>query len=62
MAHAELIDYAYPTIRAEQALRAMQKALLEQKHEEALAHALDAIVETKLAYNAIRHKMESTHA
>lgn len=56
------IDYAYPTIRAEQALKAMQKALLEQKHEEALTHALNAIVETKLAYNAIRHQMESTHA
>ena len=52
------IDYSYPSIQAEKALKRMQVALLDKKYDEAMALALEAIVETKMAYNAIRHEME----
>ena len=59
MVNVELIDYADPMIRVEQGLRAMHKALLVRDHDAALAHALNIIVEAKLAYNAILHIKET---
>ena len=54
----EVIDYANPTLKAEKALKDMHNAMLEHDYETALACAMTAIVETKLAYNAILHEKE----
>jgi hypothetical protein len=59
MATVELIDYAQPCIKAEDALERAHQAMLYNKHDEALAAALEAIVETKMMYNAIMHMKES---
>jgi hypothetical protein len=61
MEPVELIDYSYPSIQAEKALHRMRLALLDKKYDEALELALKAIVETKMAYNAIRHEMEKSN-
>ena len=62
MAHAEFIDYAQPMINAEKALKATHTALLERDFEAAMIYVLDAIVETKMAYNAILHEKEKYEA
>lgn len=54
----EIVDYAYPAMMAEKALKDMHNAMLEHKFDQALACAMQAIVETKMAYNAIRHAQE----
>lgn len=48
-----MIDYAMPTMMAEKALKDLHNAMLDGKYDAALEHALQAIVEAKLAYNAI---------
>lgn len=55
---AKVIDYASPTMAAEKALKNMHYAMLERKYDEALEHALEAMTQTRLAYNAIRHEKE----
>lgn len=53
-----LVDYARPTMMAEKALKAMHNAMLDRKFEEAIEHGMTAMVEVKLAVNAIRHTIE----
>lgn len=53
-----LIDYAHPCMMAEKALKDLHEAMLMKQYDEALEHALNAIVEIKLTYNAIRHEQE----
>ena len=48
-----MIDYAMPTMLAEKALKDLHNAMLENQYGLALEHALQAIVESKLAYHAI---------
>lgn len=45
---------------AEKALKDLHEAMLMKQYDEALEHALNAIVEIKLTYNAIRHEQEQT--
>jgi hypothetical protein len=59
MAIAEVVDYAYPCMMAEKALKELHQAMLNNDYDAALEHALTAMAETKLAYNAIRHTKES---
>ena len=59
MAIAEVVDYAYPCMMAEKALKELHQAMLDNDYDAALEHALAAMAETKLAYNAIRHTKES---
>jgi len=54
-----LVDYAHPTMMAEKALRDLHKSMLDRKFEDAYSHALQAMVEVKLAMNAIRHTIEA---
>ena len=54
----ELIDYAYPAMMAEKALKNMHDAMLENKYDDALEYAMKAIVETRLAYQSIVHMKE----
>jgi hypothetical protein len=44
---------------AEKALKELHQAMLNNDYDAALEHALTAMAETKLAYNAIRHTKES---
>lgn len=53
-----VIDYAAPCMNAERALKDLHKAMLERNYEQAIEAALQALVETKLTLNAIRHEQE----
>lgn len=54
-----LIDYASPCMKAERALKNLHEAMLMRNYEEALKWAMEAMVETKLTYNAIKHEQET---
>lgn len=58
---AELIDYAYPAMMAEKALKDLHEAMLLKKYDEALKHAIKAQVEIKMTYNSILHEKEQKH-
>ena len=49
-----MIDYARPTIMAEKSLKDLHNAMLENKHESAIDHGLQAIAEIRLAILAIQ--------
>jgi hypothetical protein len=53
-----VIDYAAPCMNAERALKDLHNAMLERNYEQAIEAALQALVETKLTLNAIRHEQE----
>ena len=53
-----LIDYAYPCMKAERALKDLHEAMLMHKYDEAIQFALQALAETKLTLNAIKHEQE----
>jgi len=55
---ANVVDYAYPCMMAEKALKELHNAMLNNDYDAALEHALTAMAETKLAYNAIWHTKE----
>lgn len=57
-----MIDYAHPTMMAEKALRDLHNAMLDKKFDEALDHGMRALVETRMAINAIKHTMETQNA
>ena len=53
-----MIDYAHPTMMAENALKDLHKAMLNRRYEEALEAGFLAIAEAKMAIHAIRHTIE----
>lgn len=53
-----IVDYAYPCMMAEKALKDLHQAMLRGDVDAALEHALAAMAEAKLAYNAIRAAKE----
>jgi hypothetical protein len=55
MVTAEIVDYAYPCMMAEKALKDLHAAMLHNDYDEAMEHALIAMAEAKLTYNAIRY-------
>jgi len=55
-----VVDYAHPTMMAEDALHDMHLCMLDRDYEKALEHAMRALAETKLAINAIRHQQEKS--
>lgn len=48
-----MIDYAYPTMMAEKALKELHEAMLARKYESAKEAALRCMSECKIAYHAI---------
>lgn len=48
-----MIDYAYPTMMAERALKRLHEAMLRNDFEGAKEAALDCLVEAKMAYNSV---------
>lgn len=53
-----LVDYAYPCMMAEQALKKLHHAMLKCDYDTAMEQALVAITETRLTLTAIRHEKE----
>lgn len=52
-----VVDYARPTMQAERALKELHNCMLTKKYEEAMAHALEAILEARAAYHAIQRQL-----
>jgi hypothetical protein len=48
-----MIDYAYPTMMAEKALKELHEAMLARKFESAKEAALRCMSECKIAYHSI---------
>jgi hypothetical protein len=53
-----VVDYAYPCMMAERALKNLHGAMLEGDHDAALEYALEAIADAKMTYNAIKDMQE----
>jgi hypothetical protein len=57
-----MIDYAYPCMMAEKALKQAHEHMLDREYDEAFEAALGAIAETKLMINAINDIKERSNA
>ena len=56
-----LIDYANPCLNAELALKKLHDAMLHNDYDMALEAGIEALTETRMTINAIKH-MEEQHA
>ena len=57
--HTEIvIDYAKPCMDAEKALKDAHDAVLDGKLELAMTKAMDAVINARLMYGALRHMKE----
>lgn len=54
----QMIDYAYPCMMAEKALKEAHAHMLNNEHDEAIKQGLKAIAETKLMITAIKEMKE----
>lgn len=54
----QMIDYAYPCMMAEKALKNLHNAMLENKYEDALDQALEAMAQVRLTLIAIKDMQE----
>ena len=61
MSHETLIDYAKPCMNAELALKKLHDAMLHNDYDTALEAGIEALTETRMTINAIKH-MEAEHA
>lgn len=50
-----MIDYSYPCMMAERALKDLHNAAIEGRLEDAKEHALVALAEVRLTYQALGH-------
>lgn len=57
-----MIDYAHPTMMAENALAKLHHMMLAHKYDEAIEAGIEALVETRLAINAVKHMKEQRDA
>lgn len=57
-----VVDYAYPCMMAEQALKNTHAAMLDNEYDVAIGEALNAIAEAKLMINAIKDMKEKNDA
>ena len=53
-----MIDYAYPCMMAENALKKLHDAMLMKKYDDAIEQGIIALAETKMIINSIRHMKE----
>ena len=58
---SEVIDYAYPTIRAEMSLEKLHQMMLSKRYDEALEAGAEVLAETRAAIRAIQHMKEKDH-
>jgi hypothetical protein len=54
-----MVDYAYPCMMAENALKKAHDMMLENKYDEAIEEGLKAMAETKLMITAIKDMKEN---
>ena len=52
-----MIDYAYPCMMAEKALKELHNAAIEGRLKEAKEHALEAVTQARLTYQALEHML-----
>ena len=57
-----MIDYAHPSMMAERALANLHKLMLERNYDEAIDAGIEALTETRMAINAIKHMKEQDNA
>lgn len=57
-----MIDYAYPCMMAEAALKNLHFAALDKDYDAAIEHCLVALTETRMTLNALKHMKEQEHA
>ena len=62
MTQEKLIDYAYPLMMAENALKGCYKAALAQEYDVAAEVAMNAMAEIKLTIVALKHMQEQRDA
>ena len=54
----QIIDYALPCMKAEKALKDAHNAFLEQNLDSALTYTMEAIINVRLMYSALRYTKE----
>lgn len=57
-----MIDYAYPAMMAERAMKEAHAHMLKHDHDAAIEAVVKAIAEAKLVINSIRHMKEQQNA
>lgn len=57
----QLIDYANPCMMAEQELKSVHMAMLNNGYDAALDHAVKAVAEIRLMMHSINHMKEKDH-
>jgi hypothetical protein len=53
-----MVDYAYPCMMAERALKDAHDSMLDREYDKAIEHTLEAMAEVKLMLNAIKEMKE----
>jgi hypothetical protein len=53
-----LVDYAYPCMMAEKALKNLHAKMLEGKYDEAVTAGIEALADVRLTIQAIRDMQE----
>jgi hypothetical protein len=57
-----MIDYAYPMMMTEKAIKEAHNRMLENDHDQAIEQMLVVMTEAKMTLNAIRHMKEQQDA
>jgi hypothetical protein len=57
-----MIDYAYPMMMTEKAIKEAHNRMLENDHDQAIEQMLVVMAEAKMTLNAIRHMKEQQDA
>ena len=57
----EIVDYALPCMKAEQALKDAHNAVLEKNLDEAIEQTMEALVHTRLMLVSLKHMKESAN-
>jgi hypothetical protein len=57
-----MIDYAYPMMMTEKALKEAHNHMLDNEYDEAIEKIMVATAEVKLTLNAIKHMKEQRNA
>lgn len=53
-----IVDYAYPCMMAEAALKKLHNAMLERRYDDAIEAGMEAAAQARLTVIAIRHEQE----
>ena len=57
-----MIDYAYPMMMTEKAIKEAHNRMLDNDHDQAIEQMLVVMTEAKMTLNAIRHMKEQQDA